>query len=100
MKQNKPNLWQRVWQHQSMRWTTWGILLPVSGMVTAAYAITEPLPQNELYKTERVVQELPAPIVEAATPPSSYWIEEAVLQGDTLFDVLSRLEVSDAHIKT
>ena len=100
MKQNKPNLWQRVWQHQSMRWTTWGILLPVSGMVTAAYAITEPLPQNELYKTERVVQELPAPIVEASTPPSSYWIEEAVLQGDTLFDVLSRLEVSDAHIKT
>ena len=100
MKQNKQNIWQRAWQEQPIRWTTWGILLPVSGMITAAYAMTEPLAQNNLYKTERVVQELPTPKLAVSAPSSSYWIEEAVQQGDTLFDVLNRLEVPDAHIKT
>ena len=99
MKQEQQNFWQRAWQHKPMRWSTLGILLPVSGVMTA-YAVTEPLPQHDLYKTERVVQELPAPVVIEHSVQSSYWTEEAVQQGDTLFDVLSRLNIPDAHIKT
>lgn len=58
-----------------------------------AYAVTEPLPQASLYQAERVVEELPAVFVEPGSFQGSYWTEEAVQPGDTLTDVLTRLNV-------
>ena len=48
----------RFLQRKSIRWSLLGILLPVSGAMTA-YAVTSPPKQDELFKTEVVVKELP-----------------------------------------
>lgn len=92
------NLLGRFWHNKPIRWSLLGILLPVSGIMTA-YAVTEPLPQPSLYQAERVVEELPAVFVDAGTYQGSYWTEEAVRPGDTLTEVLSRLNVPAASIK-
>lgn len=80
-----------------MRWSLLGMLLPVSGVMTA-YAVTEPVQQPSLFRAERVVEELPAIFVESDNFQSSYWTEEAVEQGDTLYSMLNRLGLSDTDI--
>lgn len=88
----------RFWQNKPVRWSIVGVLLPVSGMV-AAYAVTDPQPQPEIYRTERVMEELPAVYVESGTFQGSYWAQEAVEPGDSLTDVLQRMGVSDEEIR-
>lgn len=88
----------RFWQNKPVRWSILGVLLPVSGVV-AAYAVTDPQPQPELYRTERVTEELPAVYVESGTFQGSYWAQEAVEPGDSLTDVLQRMGVSDGEIR-
>lgn len=89
----------RFWNNKPVRWSLFGILLPVSGVMTA-YAVTEPLPQPDLYQAARVTEELPAVYVDSGAYQGSYWTEEAVEPGDTLTEVLTRLGVPQASIKT
>lgn len=89
----------RFWRNKPVRWSLLGILLPVSGVMTA-YAVTEPLPQPSLYQAERITEELPAVYVDSSAYQGSYWAEEAVEPGDTLTEVLTRLGVPQASIKT
>ncbi len=93
----KPNTSKKL-LHRPVRWSVLGFLLPVSAVMTA-YAVNEPLP-NTAYKTERVIQELPALFVKNETFQSSYWTEETVQAGDNLADVLTRLNVPAASIKS
>lgn len=88
----------RFWQNKPVRWSILGALLPVSGMV-AAYAVTDPRPQAELYRVERVMEELPPVYVESGTFQGSYWAQEAVEPGDSLTDVLQRMGVSESNIR-
>ncbi|UOO81826.1 peptidoglycan DD-metalloendopeptidase family protein [Uruburuella testudinis] len=88
----------RFWQNKPVRWSLLGILLPVSGVMTA-YAVTEPLPQPALYQAERITEELPAVYIDNGSFQGSYWTEEAVEPGDTLTEVLTRLGVPQASIK-
>lgn len=93
-------LFNRVWNNKPVRWSMMGIMLPVSGIMTA-YAVTEPQPQPQksLFQVERVLEELPAVYVESATYQGSYWSQEAVQPGDTLSDVLARIGVTAEDIK-
>ena len=98
---NKPNqssFFKRFWHNKPVRWSLLGILLPISGVMTA-YAVTEPMPQNQGFKVERVSEELPAVYVEQGGFQSSYWAQEVVQQGDSLSDVLTRMGVSQEDIK-
>ncbi|WP_253355475.1 M23 family metallopeptidase [Neisseria perflava] len=81
-----------------MRWSLLGILLPVSGVMTA-YAVTEPMPTNQGFKVERVSEELPAVHIDNSGFQSSYWVQEVVQQGDSLSDVLTRMGVPQTDIK-
>lgn len=62
----------RFWRNKPVRWSLLGILLPVSGVMTA-YAVTEPLPQPSLYQAERITEELPAVYVDSSAYQGSYW---------------------------
>lgn len=88
----------RFWQNKPVRWSILGVLLPVSGMV-AAYAVNEPQPEKELYRAERVMEELPPVYVESGVVNGSYWAQEAVQPGDSLTDVLFRIGVSEENIR-
>lgn len=88
----------RFWQNKPVRWSILGVLLPVSGMV-AAYAVNEPPPEKELFRAERVVEELPPVYVESGIVNGSYWAQEAVQPGDSLTDVLHRIGVSEENIR-
>ena len=88
----------RFWQNKPVRWSILGVLLPVSGMV-AAYAVNEPPPEKELFRAERVVEELPPVYVESGIVNGSYWAQEAVQPGDSLTDVLRRIGVSEENIR-
>ncbi|MBF0803805.1 M23 family metallopeptidase [Neisseria sp. 19428wB4_WF04] len=88
----------RFWQNKPVRWSILGLMLPVSGMV-AAYAVNDPKPRPELYRAERVMEELPPVYVESGTFQGSYWAQEAVEPGDSLTDVLQRMGVSDEEIR-
>ncbi|MBY6283662.1 peptidoglycan DD-metalloendopeptidase family protein [Neisseria flava] len=91
-------LLRRFWHNKPIRWSLLGILLPVSGAMTA-YAVTEPVPEYQGFKVERVSEELPAVYVEAGNFQSSYWAQEVVQQGDSLADVLTRMGVPQTDIK-
>lgn len=73
------------------------MLLPVSAVLTAN-AVTEPQPGHG-FKVERISEELPPVFVESGTFQSSYWVQEAVQQGDSLADVLTRMGVGKDDIK-
>lgn len=96
--QTKHSFFGRFWRNKPVRWSLWGILLPVSGVMTA-YAVTEPLPQNIDFKVERISEELPAVYVETGNFQSSYWAQEVVQPGDSLADVLTRMGVPQEDIK-
>ena len=98
MEQPKTSLFGRFWDSKPIRWSLLGILLPISGAVTA-YAVTEPLPSAELFKAERIVEELPAVYVDTGTFQGSYWTEEVAQSGDSLADILVRLNVPADSIK-
>lgn len=91
-------LLRRFWHNKPIRWSLLGILLPVSGAMTA-YAVTEPVPEYQGFKVERVSEELPAVYVETGNFQSSYWAQEVVQQGDSLADVLTRMGVPKTDIK-
>ena len=91
-------LLRRFWHNKPIRWSLLGILLPVSGAMTA-YAVTEPVPEYQGFKVERVSEELPTVYVEAGNFQSSYWAQEVVQQGDSLADVLTRMGVPQTDIK-
>ena len=91
-------LLRRFWHNKPIRWSLLGILLPVSGAMTA-YAVTEPVPEYQGFKVERVSEELPAIYVETGNFQSSYWAQEVVQQGDSLADVLTRMGVPQTDIK-
>ena len=98
MKQPKTNFLGRFWNNKPIRWSLLGILMPISGAVTA-YAVTEPMPTTELFKAERIVEELPAVYVDAGTFQGSYWTEEVAQSGDSLADILTRLNIPADSIK-
>ena len=91
-------LLRRFWHNKPIRWSLLGILLPVSGAMTA-YAVTEPVPEYQGFKVERISEELPAVYVETGNFQSSYWAQEVVQQGDSLADVLTRMGVPQTDIK-
>lgn len=91
-------LLRRFWHNKPIRWSLLGILLPVSSAMTA-YAVTEPVPEYQGFKVERVSEELPAVYVETGNFQSSYWAQEVVQQGDSLADVLTRMGVPKTDIK-
>lgn len=91
-------LLRRFWHNKPICWSLLGILLPVSGAMTA-YAVTEPVPEYQGFKVERVSEELPAVYVETGNFQSSYWAQEVVQQGDSLADVLTRMGVPQTDIK-
>lgn len=91
-------LLRRFWHNKPIRWSLLGILLPVSGAMTA-YAVTEPVPEYQGFKVERVSEELPAVYIETGNFQSSYWAQEVVQQGDSLADVLTRMGVPQTDIK-
>ena len=91
-------LLRRFWHNKPIRWSLLGILLPVSGAMTA-YAVTKPVPEYQGFKVERVSEELPAVYVETGNFQSSYWAQEVVQQGDSLADVLTRMGVPQTDIK-
>lgn len=91
-------LLRRFWHNKPIRWSLLGILLPVSGAMTA-YAVTETVPEYQGFKVERVSEELPAVYVETGNFQSSYWAQEVVQQGDSLADVLTRMGVPQTDIK-
>ena len=91
-------LLRRFWHNKPIRWSLLGILLPISGAMTA-YAVTEPVPEYQGFKVERVSEELPAVYVETGNFQSSYWAQEVVQQGDSLADVLTRMGVPQTDIK-
>lgn len=95
--QNKHSFFDRFWQSKPVRWSLLGMLLPVSGVMTA-YAVTEPMPKANDFKVEKISEELPAVYVETGTFQSSYWAQEAVQQGDSLADVLTRMGVPQTDI--
>lgn len=86
------------WKNQRVRWSLLGILLPISGVMTA-YAMTEPMVKDSGFKTMRVSEELPAVYVETGSFQSSYWAQEAVQAADSLADVLTRMGVPQTDIK-
>ncbi|QEY27118.1 M23 family metallopeptidase [Neisseria zalophi] len=88
----------RFWQNKPVRWSILGVLLPVSGVV-AAYAVTDPRPEKTLYHASRMVEELPSVYVESGTSHGSYWAQEAVQPGDSLTDVLFRMDVPETTIR-
>lgn len=94
---NKP-FFNRFWRYKPVRWSLLGMLLPVSGVMTA-YAVTEPMPKAGDFRVERVLEELPAVYVETGNFQSSYWAQEVVQQGDSLSDVLTRMGVPQTDIK-
>ena len=87
----------RFLQRKTIRWSLLGVLLPVSGAMTA-YAVTSPPKQDELFKTEVVVKELPPIQVSDVENRAGYWLEEAAQEGDTLYTMLSRYGLSDTDI--
>ena len=91
-------LLRRFWHNKPIRWSLLCIILPVSGAMTA-YAVTEPVPEYQGFKVERVSEELPAVYVETGNFQSSYWAQEVVQQGDSLADVLTRMGVPQTDIK-
>lgn len=91
-------LLRRFWHNKPICWSLLGILLPVSGAMTA-YAVTEPVPEYQGFKVERVSEELPAVYDETGNFQSSYWAQEVVQQGDSLADVLTRMGVPQTDIK-
>ena len=95
---NNTSFFDRFWDNKPVRWSLLGILLPVSGVMTA-YAVTEPMPRDSGLKVERVLEELPSVYVETGSFQSSYWAQEAVQTGDSLADVLTRMGVAEAEIK-
>lgn len=95
---NNTSFFDRFWDNKPVRWSLLGILLPVSGVMTA-YAVTEPIPRDSGLKVERVLEELPSVYVETGSFHSSYWAQEAVQTGDSLADVLTRMGVAEAEIK-
>ena len=96
--QTKNSFFSRFWRNKPVRWSLLGMLLPVSGVMTA-YAVTEPMPKAGDFKVERVLEELPAVYVETGNFQSSYWAQEVVQQGDSLSDVLTRMGVPQTDIK-
>ena len=89
---------RRFWYNKPVRWSLLGILLPVSGVMTA-YAVTEPVSNPQGIALERISEELPAVYVETNNFQSSYWAQEVVQQGDSLADVLARMGVAQTDIK-
>lgn len=94
---NKQPFSRRFWRSKPVRWSLLGMLLPVSAVLTAN-AVTEPQPGHG-FKVERISEELPPVFVESGTFQSSYWVQEAVQQGDSLADVLTRMGVGKDDIK-
>ena len=89
---------RRFWHNKPVRWSLLGILLPVSGVMTA-YAVTEPVSNPQGIALERISEELPAVYVETNNFQSSYLAQEVVQQGDSLADVLARMGVAQTDIK-
>lgn len=94
---NKQLFFRRFWRSKPVHWSLLGMLLPVSAVLTAN-AVTEPQPGHG-FKVERISEELPPVFVESGTFQSSYWVQEAVQQGDSLADVLTRMGVGKDDIK-
>lgn len=92
------SFFNKFWTNKPVRWSLLGILLPISGVMTA-YAVTDPNLKNSFFKIERVSEELPAVFVDTGTFQSSYWAQEAVQSGDSLADVLTRMGVAPNEIK-
>ena len=89
---------RRFWHNKPVRWSLLGILLPVSGVMTA-YAVTEPVSNPQGIALERISEELPAVYIETNNFQSSYWAQEVVQQGDSLAAVLARMGVAQTDIK-
>lgn len=90
---------KKIFKSKTLRIALLGALIPASSIV--AHAVTSAEQKSpELYlKTERVVENLPPLKIDARDGfGATYWTEEAVRSGDTLYGVLNRLGVSDTEI--
>ena len=65
-----------------------------AGGIIAAFGFAPNTP-IETVETQRMLRELPPPVIEPPAIDGTYWREERVRRGDTLGAVLARLGVSD-----
>lgn len=86
------------WRKKHIRWSLLAIGLPVSSVMTA-YAVTDPVPEHNAYRAERVVQQLPLITIDSQHTGGSYWREEVVQAGDNFSQLLSRLGISDRDVQ-
>ena len=86
------------WRKKHLRWSLLVIGLPVSS-VMAAYAVTDAAPAAPTYQAEKVIEQLPAILVNSTPANNSYWREEVVQPGDNLSQILNRLGVVERHIQ-
>jgi len=77
-----------------LRWFVTLSTMPLLGVVTAFGLV----PQNQigLTDTQLSVQEIPLSVSVNAVTESSYWRNERVLRGDTVAELLRRMNVEDA----
>ena len=79
---------------KKLRWFVALSTLPLLGVVTAFGLV----PQSDLglYSTDTAIQEITLPeVVSAETATASFWRSERMKRGDTVDDLLRRLEVED-----
>ena len=97
MTKSNTSVFSRFWHNKPVRWSLFGILLPISGIMTA-YAVTEPMPKSDVFQVKRITEELPPLTLNNDNFQSSYWTEETVRDGDKLADVLKRVGIPQSSI--
>ena len=79
---------------KKLRWFVTLSTLPLLGVLTAFGLV----PQSDLGlpSTKIAIEEIILPKIDKLAPASSFWRNERVQRGDTVDELLSRLEISDA----
>ena len=86
---------RRIRQHKHTRYAVAGLLISATALAVL-YGLASD--GGKVHQARRIVQELPPPQGSTQESKSSYWLEEAVKEGDTLQTMLRRYGLSDADI--
>lgn len=86
---------RRLLRHKNTRRLAAGLAVFILGMAVLA-ALTAP--QEAAPQSRRIVREMPPFQTASAESKSSYWLEEAVHEGDTLESMLKRYGLTDTDI--
>ena len=86
---------RRLLRHKNTRRIAAGLAVFILGMAVLA-ALTAP--QEAAPQSRRIVREMPPFQTASAESKSSYWLEEAVHEGDTLESMLKRYGLTDTDI--